>query len=167
MKIMIIMLIVSSALFCMMNHPLTAGLVLLAQTIMIALLSGTMNMNYWFSYIIFLVMIGGMLVLFVYMTSIASNEKFKFSLTTMSIIISALALSIMSTFTDSMTPVNLLKMMDTYSLESMKNTSLLINKYLNYPHSVIYLIMVIYLLITLIAVVKITIKAKGTLRQNF
>nr|APX40691.1 NADH dehydrogenase subunit 6 [Labidostomis lucida] len=164
---MIIMLILLATLFCLMNHPLTAGLVLLAQTIMIALLSGTMNMNYWFSYIIFLVMIGGMLVLFVYMTSIASNEKFKFSPTVASIIVLMLTLAIMSIFMDSLLPATFLKMMDTYTLESMKNTSLLINKYLNYPHSLIYLTMVIYLLITLIAVVKITIKAKGTLRQNF
>nr|APX40158.1 NADH dehydrogenase subunit 6 [Labidostomis lusitanica] len=164
---MIIMLILLSVLFCLMNHPLTAGLTLLAQTIMIALLSGTMNMNYWFSYIIFLVMIGGMLVLFVYMTSIASNEKFKFSLVVTSTIIAGLMLAITSIFIDSLTPVALLKMMETHSLEAMKNTNLLINKYLNYPHSLIYLTMVVYLLITLIAVVKITIKAKGTLRQNF
>nr|APX40509.1 NADH dehydrogenase subunit 6 [Labidostomis taxicornis] len=164
---MIIMLILLSILFCLMNHPLTAGLVLLIQTITIALLSGTMNMNYWFSYIIFLVMIGGMLVLFVYMTSIASNEKFKFSISISSIIVTTVLLMVMSIFIESLTPVALLKMAETYPIDSMKDPSLMINKYLNYPHSLIYLTMVIYLLITLIAVVKITIKTKGALRQNF
>nr|APX40548.1 NADH dehydrogenase subunit 6 [Labidostomis ghilianii] len=164
---MIIILILTSILFCLMNHPLTAGLILLIQTIMIALVSGTMNINYWFSYIIFLVMIGGMLVLFMYMTSVASNEKFKFSLTTMSIAVVSVTLMIMSIFIDSLTPIFIMNVIETNTIGSVKNISFSINEYMNYPHSMIYLTMVVYLLITLIAVVKITIKAKGALRQNF
>nr|APX40197.1 NADH dehydrogenase subunit 6 [Smaragdina rufimana] len=164
---LLIMLIMSSIMFCLMNHPLTLGLVLLAQTILIALSSGSMNMNFWFSYIVFLIMIGGMLVLFTYMTSIASNEKFSFSYLTFIIIALMMTMSMAIWFMDPLTPYSLMEMAELKSFTFVKNSDLFMNKYMNYPHSMIYLLMVIYLLITLIAIVKITMKMKSPLRQNF
>nr|AIW06338.1 NADH dehydrogenase subunit 6 [Teloganodidae sp. MT-2014] len=66
-------------LFFLMSHPLSMGLVLLLQTVTISILTGLMNFNSWFSYVLFLVFLGGMLILFIYMTSLAPNEKFYFS----------------------------------------------------------------------------------------
>nr|APX39963.1 NADH dehydrogenase subunit 6 [Chilotomina oberthuri] len=164
---LMIMLIVSSIMFCMMNHPLTLGLILLFQTILIALYSGIMNMNFWFSYIVFLIMVGGMLVLFTYMTSIASNEKFSFSYKTFIIIGMMVSISMTFWLMDPMLPYSSMEIMEVKSSTFMKNPDLFMNKYMNYPHSMIYLLMIIYLLITLIAVVKITMKMKSSLRQNF
>nr|ALI86981.1 NADH dehydrogenase subunit 6 [Cryptolestes turcicus] len=53
-----------SLMFMFLNHPLSMGLMLLLQTICISILSGIMMINFWYSYMIFLIMIGGMLVLF-------------------------------------------------------------------------------------------------------
>nr|APX39885.1 NADH dehydrogenase subunit 6 [Clytra espanoli] len=167
MKTLASLIIINSLAFCLMSHPLTSGLILLIQTILIALISGTMSPNFWFSYIVFLIMIGGMLVLFMYMTSVASNEKFKFS-PAMAIIISMTTLASLAMFLiDSTLYTTPLQVLETTSASSSKSSGLLLNKYLNYPHSTIYILMVMYLLITLIAIVKITIKAKGTLRQKF
>jgi NADH-ubiquinone oxidoreductase chain 6 len=55
------------------------GLVLLIQTLIVALLTGVLASSFWFSYILFLVFLGGMLVLFIYVTRLASNEMFSIS----------------------------------------------------------------------------------------
>nr|APX40821.1 NADH dehydrogenase subunit 6 [Smaragdina concolor] len=162
-----IMIIFTSLMFCLMSHPLALGLTLLVQTIFIALMSGTMSINFWFSYIIFLIMIGGMLVLFVYMTSIAANEKFSFSLSMTVMLIMVVMISLWATLIDPMTLNLPTQLMENMPSMMNKNYSLILNKYMNLPHSMIYILMVIYLLITLIAIVKITIKSKSTLRQNF
>nr|QAX91204.1 NADH dehydrogenase subunit 6 [Parrhinotermes aequalis] len=65
-----------SLMFTQTKHPMAMGLILLTQTTLMCLISGTMYKSFWFSYILFMIMIGGMLVLFMYMTSIASNEMF-------------------------------------------------------------------------------------------
>nr|YP_010294907.1 NADH dehydrogenase subunit 6 [Oiceoptoma thoracicum]UMO90845.1 NADH dehydrogenase subunit 6 [Oiceoptoma thoracicum] len=164
---MILMMTLSLMLsftFIFMQHPLSMGLVLLSQTILIALITGVISLNFWFSYILFLIMIGGMLVLFIYMTSVASNEKFKYSnlITLMNIII--FLLSIPLYFID-----NMLVYVNNIQVENLMNEELFLSlsKFFNFPSSIILLMMIIYLFITLIAVVKITNISCGPLRQKF
>merc|ERR1712221_33590 len=66
-----------SLFFTRLSHPLAIGLALLSQTILICLITGLSSSSFWFSYILFLIFLGGMLVLFIYVTSLASNEIFK------------------------------------------------------------------------------------------
>ena len=153
-------------LFPIIKHPLSIGLILLIQTIFTRILTGFIAYRFWFSYIIFLVIIGGILILFIYITRIASNEKFQFSWKIFSLI-SIFSISMpVRLFIDSgllrtiSKPLRSLKAMELYQ-------PFFLNSYINYPHSIIYLIIVVYLLITLIAVVKITTKVKGILRQKF
>nr|YP_009937395.1 NADH dehydrogenase subunit 6 [Trigonopterus triradiatus]QNT26892.1 NADH dehydrogenase subunit 6 [Trigonopterus triradiatus] len=155
-----------SIMFMTLNHPLSMGGILLAQTILMALTTGFFFLNFWFSYILFLIMIGGMLVMFIYMTSIASNEKFsmpKKSLLFMATS-SSLGLLIMI-FLDYFFPLqlNLHSSMNSFNTQI---SNLCMNKYFNYPGMFMLICLMIYLLITLIAIVKITGKSKGTLRQK-
>nr|YP_009561715.1 NADH dehydrogenase subunit 6 [Pentacheles validus]QAT80329.1 NADH dehydrogenase subunit 6 [Pentacheles validus] len=71
--------LISSLLFLFLKHPLSMGLTLLFQTVFICMTSGVKMTSYWFSYILFLIFLGGLLVLFIYVTSLASNEKLNFS----------------------------------------------------------------------------------------
>nr|QWB85713.1 NADH dehydrogenase subunit 6 [Chlorophorus diadema diadema] len=149
-------------MFLFMSHPLSFGLILLVQTLLVALITGMLNSNFWFSYILFLIMVGGMLILFIYMTSIASNEKFKLSMN-LSLIIPIYLLLLSSTLMDKM-----------FSSMSVKNTELALmskdlsmSKYMNFPNNLIMMSVIMYLLITLIMVVKITTIKKGPLRQMF
>nr|AXS66238.1 NADH dehydrogenase subunit 6 [Cucujoidea sp. 2 KM-2017] len=163
---MSLFLIMTSLLFIFMDHPLSYGLILLIQTIFISLNTGSLSLNYWFSYIIFLIMIGGMLILFLYMTSVASNEKFKYSSKTLSILIMFFMLIIMLMILDqyllNLKNFNILMLTPmTYSYENM------FNKYMNLPNNLIITMMIIYLFITLIAIVKITNVNYGPLRQKF
>nr|ASL05716.1 NADH dehydrogenase subunit 6 [Monochamus sartor urussovii]WDE75830.1 NADH dehydrogenase subunit 6 [Monochamus sartor urussovii] len=151
--------------FLFLNHPLSLGLILLFQTTLIALITGLMNYNYWFSYIIFLVMIGSMLILFIYMTSVASNEKFKFSYKLLSILTILFWLTFLLLFLDSYY-FNLILTNDLVNQNFNMNFKLSMNKFLMWPMNLLFTLIIIYLLITLIMVVKITNIQSGPLRQK-
>nr|QXG82695.1 NADH dehydrogenase subunit 6 [Chrysomelidae sp. SOIL MMG Contig15] len=161
------MIILLSSLCCFMNHPLTLGFILLLQTILIALLTGFMNFSFWSSYIIFLIMIGGMLILFIYMTSVASNEKFKFSFKLMYYLIFMVTMTFPLNLSDKFFTVQKLKTSETFAMNEYMNSQFFINKFINFPNNLIYLMMVIYLLVTLVAIVKISNKTKSAMRSNF
>nr|ACA21298.1 NADH dehydrogenase subunit 6 [Shinkaia crosnieri] len=76
---MLPIIMIISLLFLSMIHPLSAGLILLIQTIMVTIAAGLTCPTFWFSYILFLIFLGGMLVLFIYVASVASNEHFQFN----------------------------------------------------------------------------------------
>nr|YP_009643451.1 NADH dehydrogenase subunit 6 [Melamphaus faber]APO08881.1 NADH dehydrogenase subunit 6 [Melamphaus faber] len=59
-----------------MKHPISVGLLIIMQTINISLMLGMLSGTFLFSYVIIITMLSGVLVLFIYMASIASNEKF-------------------------------------------------------------------------------------------
>nr|YP_010043012.1 NADH dehydrogenase subunit 6 [Dineutus mellyi]QPC56772.1 NADH dehydrogenase subunit 6 [Dineutus mellyi] len=165
--------ILLSFIFMFLKHPLSMGLILLMQTILISLLSGMFAYSYWFSYILFLVMLGGMLVLFIYMTSLASNEIFHYSnkLFLFSMIFIMTLMMIFITI-DYMNFIPLMKNSNMIELNNsimfMKNEMLIsLNKIYNNPNSMITMILINYLFLTLIAVVKITNMKSGPLRQKF
>nr|QIV24663.1 NADH dehydrogenase subunit 6 [Hermerius prionoides] len=156
-----------SMIFMFLNHPLSFGLILLLQSVSISIMTGMMNYNFWFSYILFLIMVGGMLILFIYMTSVASNEKFKFSpklsVFTAIVMISTAPLLL----TDS-----LLTNMTSFSYEMIEQSTLYENKlslskFMNMPMNFNLILIIMYLLITLIMVVKVTNIQHGPLRQKF
>nr|QWB85752.1 NADH dehydrogenase subunit 6 [Acanthocinus griseus] len=165
MLLIISLIMIFSIMFIFLNHPLSLGLILLIQTILISLMTGMLNYNFWFSYILFLIMIGGMLILFIYMTSVASNEKFNFS--------SSLSLMLFL----SMTLMLIMLFMDSYYINFPLNTHEYKNfmynynylysmtKLFNLPLLMIYFMIINYLLITLIMVVKITNLKNKTLRK--
>nr|APX39336.1 NADH dehydrogenase subunit 6 [Longitarsus pratensis] len=162
----LIMMMINTIMMLILKHPLSCGLILLAQTILTAIGTGMMQLNFWYSYILFLIMIGGMLVLFIYMTSIASNEKFKFNKNLIYIfmfflIMLLLLLLIDYYYNNLMTNID----MSNYKMKLKNQFSMM--KYFNYPNYFIMIMMIIYLFISLIAIVKITKFNYGALRQKF
>nr|YP_010284530.1 NADH dehydrogenase subunit 6 [Nadezhdiella cantori]UKQ56273.1 NADH dehydrogenase subunit 6 [Nadezhdiella cantori] len=155
-----------SSMFMFLNHPLSFGLILLLQTITVSLMSGMMNFNYWFSYIIFLVMVGGMLVLFLYMTSVASNEKFKFSSKLFLLFMTFLLIMVIMILSDNFMLSNSLHMIDLMNQSLEYKNEMSMNKYMNWPSNYTMFMVISYLLLTLIAVVKITNIEFGPLRQK-
>nr|ALO71035.1 NADH deshydrogenase subunit 6 [Aleocharinae sp. 5 EF-2015] len=152
-----------SLIFMFSTHPMMMGLILLLQTITISLITGLLSSNFWFSYILFLIMVGGMLVLFIYMTSIASNEMFNYS-NNITLLMMLVASIIFCThfFTDKLM-INLKFMF----MESLLNyfPAYSLTKYFNYPSMLMIFFMILYLFITLVAIVKITKIEFGPLRQ--
>nr|QCI09258.1 NADH dehydrogenase subunit 6 [Aponsila sp. FS-2019] len=74
-------LMTSIALMMMfLKHPMSMGFMLIMQTMVIAMITGMFMKSFLMSYIIVIIMLSGALVLFIYMASVASNEKFKMSI---------------------------------------------------------------------------------------
>nr|WJW73707.1 NADH dehydrogenase subunit 6 [Lindneromyia sp.] len=158
-----------SILFMNMSHPLAMGLTLMIQTILICLISGLLSKSFWFSYVLFLVFMGGLLVLFIYVTSLSSNEMFTFSMKlSMYLIFLFLATTIILYNLE----INMFSKISNLSMNSLINENIYIAenkisliKMYNYPTNLITILLINYLLITLIVIVKITNLFYGPLRQ--
>nr|YP_010729234.1 NADH dehydrogenase subunit 6 [Luciola kagiana] len=163
---MLIYMMMTTLTFMFISHPLSMGMILLMQTLLIAMWTGFLSMNFWYSYILFIVMVGGMLILFIYMTSVASNEKFSYSkiLSTTMIIFTIMSMLMLmkDQFYSSLNSYN----MEMTNLKSKLLFKLSLNKFYMFPMMLISLSVIIYLLIALIAVVKITNLKSGPLRKN-
>nr|YP_010626525.1 NADH dehydrogenase subunit 6 [Hirtodrosophila subflavohalterata]WBK17661.1 NADH dehydrogenase subunit 6 [Hirtodrosophila subflavohalterata] len=164
------LIFITSIIFMNLIHPLAMGLTLLIQTALICFLTGLMTKTFWFSYILFLIFLGGMLVLFIYVTSLASNEMFNLSLklTSISILLFTtlflLSMIIDKNYSSFMFINNEMEMISNlYSF--LPENSLTLNKLYNFPTNFLTILLMNYLLITLIVVVKITKLFKGPLRS--
>ena len=159
-------ILILSFLFTRLVHPLSIGLTLLIQTILISLAAGLSTYSYWFSYILFIIFLGGILVLFIYVTSLASNEAFSFSYST-------LAFSLIILF--SLVPLTLIwdfffnrfsAQLPLASLDIETSNVFIISWIYRVNLINFTLFIIIYLLLTLIVVVKITNLFKGPLRLS-
>ena len=65
------------ACFPLLSNPLSIGVVLLFCVICMALLLGLLRRTIWVSYTLILVLVGGLLVVFIYVALLASNELFE------------------------------------------------------------------------------------------
>nr|YP_004935394.1 NADH dehydrogenase subunit 6 [Fabriciana nerippe]AEB33706.1 NADH dehydrogenase subunit 6 [Fabriciana nerippe] len=167
------LLIFISIFMFFINHPLSMGLMILTQTLLTCLLSGMLFNTYWFSYILFLIFLGGLLVLFIYVSSIASNELFKISiLNKMLFFLFIFYIIIISFyFKNNLNFMNFYfndEMMNFFNLLLFSNNEYNLNlmKLYNEQTYLMMMLMVIYLFITLIAVIKITNIFFGPLRSN-
>nr|YP_009024064.1 NADH dehydrogenase subunit 6 [Kingdonella bicollina]ADZ56284.1 NADH dehydrogenase subunit 6 [Kingdonella bicollina] len=169
-KMMIMALLnVMNINFIKLNHPMSMMSFIILQTFLISFMSGTIMESFWLSYILFLTFLGGMLVLFIYITSIASNEMFMpksiflmFSIILWTIIMMILIILDKTMFmdffknTETMIINNLVNYQEmTFSLEKLYNN----------PTFIITMMMMIYLFLALLAVVKITNINQGPIRK--
>nr|BAD32652.1 NADH dehydrogenase subunit 6 [Orthetrum melania] len=157
------LMIINSLMFSSMMHPMNMGITLLLQTIMMAILMGLMSYSSWFSYILFLVFLGGMLVLFIYMTSIASNEMFK--KTSYFMVMSAMLFIMMLLFIMLMDPFMYTMSTTSMLTNNMDSSNMIMSPLYNNPISVITVFMVLYLFLTLIVIVSLTKFNKGPCDQ--
>nr|WMY24178.1 NADH dehydrogenase subunit 6 [Nasutitermes sp.]WMY24193.1 NADH dehydrogenase subunit 6 [Nasutitermes sp.] len=159
-KLFMSMSTATSLMFTQMKHPMAMGLMLLMQTIMVCLISGTMYSSFWFSYILFMIMIGGMLVLFMYMTSLASNEMF--SPSNKMLMTSSIMLPILMYVMPTLTNNKEMNMHNTMMENEITTTTTVMY---NQMMGTMTTMLVIYMLLTLIVVVNIINVSKGPLRH--
>nr|AIL31459.1 NADH dehydrogenase subunit 6 [Daimio tethys] len=164
------MIIITLFMF-FLKHPLSMGLMILIQTLLICLISGLYIYTYWFSYILFLTFSGGLLVLFIYVSSVASNELFSFPFKNIIIITFLFTILMTNLLFFDMNFMNLVY--DYFKPNNLNNYFIFINnnsmnltKLYNEQTYLLTILMVTYLFITLIAVVKITNIFYGPLRSN-
>nr|YP_009732611.1 NADH dehydrogenase subunit 6 [Pyrausta despicata]QHS71330.1 NADH dehydrogenase subunit 6 [Pyrausta despicata] len=167
-------MLISSIMF-FLNNPLSMGLMILLQTLFTCMISGMIIKTYWFSYILFLTFMGGLLVLFIYVSSIASNEMFKISfwlnmyLFLNILLIMSLSILLMKNLFWMNFNINNLEMNKFFNVYLFFNNENKINlsKLYNNQTFLMMIMLIIYLFITLIAIIKITNIFYGPLRSSF
>nr|YP_009725908.1 NADH dehydrogenase subunit 6 [Dianemobius furumagiensis]QHQ73105.1 NADH dehydrogenase subunit 6 [Dianemobius furumagiensis] len=159
MKLILMIMISANSILLMLNHPLSLTIIIIIQSLSICLFISIFTYSSWFSYILFLSFLGGMLVIFIYMTTLASNELMIIPKTPYLIFIFINSLIIVQYV--SIFPFNPIKNNDKF-LEPFDN----INQLFMSPNMMIYFLMILYLLITMIAVIKISNFSQGTLRHS-
>nr|QXT44541.1 NADH dehydrogenase subunit 6 [Patawatermes nigripunctatus] len=159
-KLLMSMSTMTGLMFTQMKHPLAMGMMLLMQTTMVCIISGTMYSSFWFSYILFMIMVGGMLVLFMYMTSLASNEMFSPSnkMLMMTTLMMPVLVYIMPTVTNN-------KEMNTHNTMMESEITTTTTVMYNQMMGTMTTLLVLYMLMTLIVVVNIINVSKGPLRH--
>lgn len=120
-----------------------------------------------------MIFLGGILVLFVYVTSLASNEIFQFSIKIFifSLIFIVFILFLLIIWSDKLILFNNIFNFEIETLNSLrkrtiKENSLILSKLFNYPTNLITILVINYLFLTLIVRVKITKTFKGPLRPK-
>nr|AQM39951.1 NADH dehydrogenase subunit 6 [Phyllomimus sp. ZJZ-2017] len=167
--------LIITLMFNYFKHPLSMTIIIICQTLIMSMCLSLMTKTFWMSYILFLVFLGGMLVLFLYITSLAPNEKFstlKLPMIMMTTISLYMLMLISVSFMDQMywnilnsnTDVNQLSNSITF-LSPSNQIPMLIKLY-NTPSSMVTIMLIMYLLLTLIVIVKITNTLMGPLRMN-
>nr|YP_010175160.1 NADH dehydrogenase subunit 6 [Olidiana longisticka]QSJ61366.1 NADH dehydrogenase subunit 6 [Olidiana longisticka] len=156
-KYIIKLMIIMSSMTPLTLNPMQLGIMLLMQTMLTTILMNKIMTSSWLSLITFIMMIGGLLILFIYMSSIASNEmiKMKFNLTLITIMI-LLPLDEMLTSQMSYTE-KLIINPENISLSKMYNKKTL---YMS-------TFMIMYLLLAMIMVSKMIKIYKGPLRTKY
>ncbi|XP_065080497.1 NADH-ubiquinone oxidoreductase chain 6-like [Ochlerotatus camptorhynchus] len=155
-------------IFIQIKHPLAIGLILLIQTFLTSSLTGLYVKTFRFSYVLFLIFIGGILILFIYVTSLSSNEIFSISFKLSFIVIIIIIIFIIFSFLIDKSVIE--NFINNNEINLFFNNSLIpenlieLNKIYNFPTNLITLILINYLFLTLLVAVKITKKNYGPLR---
>lgn len=80
MTLIIVILILLNSFILNLSHPIRLVALILVQTSLASVLVALNHPTPWAAIILFLIFVGGLMILFVYTASLASNEKFKFNL---------------------------------------------------------------------------------------
>nr|YP_003856692.1 NADH dehydrogenase subunit 6 [Mekongiana xiangchengensis]ADK77633.1 NADH dehydrogenase subunit 6 [Mekongiana xiangchengensis] len=156
--------------FIKLNHPMSMLLIIIIQTILISIMIGNLMESFWMSYILLLTFLGGMMVLFIYITSIASNEMFNLNSNNITInIMMTLILFIIVIAMEYFLLNDIFKNSETTFISlniDMKEMSYSLMKMYNYPSFQITIMMMIYLFLALVVVVKITNINQGPIRKS-
>nr|YP_009406963.1 NADH dehydrogenase subunit 6 [Typhlatya mitchelli]ASA39486.1 NADH dehydrogenase subunit 6 [Typhlatya mitchelli] len=157
-----------SIVFTKITHPLAMGAILLAQTSIIAFLMTFVLKTTWFSYILFLIFLGAMLVLFIYVASLAPNEPLYLSYLMISIIFTSMLLSAIFIILDPILLSHSSFFENTASnlTPMLTPTTSFLNPMYNPSSMKMTLFLILYLLLTLVVVVKITATHFGPLRLS-
>nr|YP_011001024.1 NADH dehydrogenase subunit 6 [Dardanus hessii]WPN85847.1 NADH dehydrogenase subunit 6 [Dardanus hessii] len=162
-------LLIFSILFASLTHPLAVGLVLLFQTILVSVVVGLFSMTYWFSYILFLIFLGGMLVLFIYVASLASNEQFMLNKSFILFFFFAAFLSFCLMLIDPMflsSSMNFLSSTLSGYYINLSNNKMMMSVIYDTPTASFTFFIISYLLLTLFVVVNIMISSTAPLRSK-
>nr|YP_010586092.1 NADH dehydrogenase subunit 6 [Ceraclea indistincta]UZZ43828.1 NADH dehydrogenase subunit 6 [Ceraclea indistincta] len=144
------------------SSPMMMMMMMILQIINMSIIIGLINKSFWYSYILFLIIIGGLMVLFIYMTSLISNNIYKFNMKKMIFISMILMLMILILIIKYNPNIN--NIIPIQFMNNLNNNTLM-KIYNNYSMMMIFLMMN-YLFFALLVSTKIINLFYGPLRSK-
>lgn len=150
------------------THPVILIILIIIYTILISLLISTWSYNFIYSIILFLIIIRGLLIIFLYFSRLISNEQNKISIKPIifiNLIINILIIIII------LLKINFIIFIPYNSIENNSISNLNSNLYENilkiyfYPYTNLLIICLFYLLISLFSIIKISSIKSSPLRK--
>nr|YP_009339289.1 NADH dehydrogenase subunit 6 [Eulimnogammarus cyaneus]APL97179.1 NADH dehydrogenase subunit 6 [Eulimnogammarus cyaneus] len=151
-----------SVLFMFSKTPLMLALLIVSQTILVTLSIYIFLLTSWLSFILFMILISAMMVIFVYVSSLASNDFIVLSYSVFASSLYFLPILMMAAYLLLSEQKN-----DTKSQMTLSDMDLgpMVSYKLYAPNiSSLTMFLIIYLLVALIVVAKISMSPKGALR---
>ena len=133
-----------------LSHPISLGIVLIFYSLLIGVTTIIFSAP-WFFYLLVLVFLGGVIILIIYISTLAANEKFmrpKFPSPVLFIVVMVIIRFMLTNYN--------------YSNKSSYNIRILINLY-EYSNRSLSIFLIVYLLITIVCVVKLVKFERGPL----
>nr|VFU78732.1 NADH dehydrogenase subunit 6 [Bragasellus molinai] len=147
MNFLLFSLIMLSLIFILGKVPHILMFSILLSTLLTSILVGIMKMFPWSAYILFLVFLGGILILFTYVSSLSSNFLFtKLNKTQILFFSVFMSIGLILSF-------NMENNISVVSLNSLNNMDFLVKELFTPMAIFLYFYMFIYLLMTLIYVI--------------
>nr|QRI61359.1 NADH dehydrogenase subunit 6 [Pochazia shantungensis] len=159
------MIILISAVTTTTKHPLSMGSMLMLQTILVSnKMFKESNMS-WFAYILFITIIGGMMIMFMYMSSIASNEKF--SMSTKQMMLTTIFLVMMIVMIKETSMEQMIKITEKKNMMIQKEEAKHTMKFFNLNKMNVTILIMMILLLTMIIVTNIASTFEGPLKKTY
>nr|YP_008854362.1 NADH dehydrogenase subunit 6 [Corythucha ciliata]AGM48386.1 NADH dehydrogenase subunit 6 [Corythucha ciliata] len=155
----LMLMMMSSLMFMFLINPLTMVFTLLIQTFIVSSISAIFISSFWYSYMYnSLIMISGLLILFMYMASIASNEKMIFSFNAM---IPAMLVLLFFKQTEV-----LMFLKEMYMSNNLIYQELTMNKLFNSKFIIPSIMMIMFLFMMMMVISFIVSKTEGPMRKS-
>nr|QWT29512.1 NADH dehydrogenase subunit 6 [Cyamophila willieti] len=159
-KTLIFFSLINSSIIMNISHPISFGITLFIQTIIVSVCSRVILHSSWLPLTLFLVMAGGLMILFLYITSICSNKKFNFvKLSVPQMIFISVTLLFLVNYSNIDPHHEFLQMKDLFNMEFIK-LFLPMNTFSSN-------FMFFYLFIMLIIMIEILSLNKGPMRKKY
>nr|UAT98536.1 NADH dehydrogenase subunit 6 [Limois sp. WW-2021a] len=160
------MILLNTIISPTLKHPMSMGSMLILQTTLMCMNQSIIMKSSWYMYIMFLTTVGGLMIMFMYMASIASNEMFKpnlkITLLWITMMTTMIILNKMDITMEIVSKMNETKMSTTELLEE-KSTS----KFFSLYKMNITITMMMILILTMVSVTNISSTFEGPLKKTY
>nr|UBA14482.1 NADH dehydrogenase subunit 6 [Diaphorina citri] len=158
-KLLLFFMFYISTIMSFISTPISLGLLILIQTFILSVISRIISMSSWIPMSIFLIMVGGLMILFMYMTSISSNVQFKNLDMKLPVMYTILSLPVFLITPTQLSMSDNFQLLDNINFDFFK-LFLPLNIYMS-------MFMFIYLLTALIIFINMMTLTKGPMRKKY
>lgn len=164
---MISLILINNLIFRLIKAPLFLMISLFLKVLLICITIGLISQTFWFSYILFLIFIGGILILLIYLISLISNDKLNLKRIKTLNLVFFLFIVLLLIFFKSPFFTNSLDLHNFSFLKHIfQENSLNLNKLYSFPTNIINILLINFLFFILVITLKIIDFFYGPFRAN-